>query len=126
MFSASRIKFIFKTYAKILFSVCILWMIGAVCHYFVSYRLTFRYLAIILDREIPLYIRYFHILKELLYQTSWLPIMLFPCMIFLFHWMRKKLKERLPEEAEEAKVTETKTEDELDSDQVDFNEEMRR
>ena len=107
-------------YVKILFSVCIFWMIGAVCHYFVSYRLTFRYLAIILDREIPLYIRYFHILKELLYQTSWLPIMLFPCMIFLFHWMRKKLKERLPEEAEEAKVIKTKTENEFDPDQVNF------
>jgi len=120
MFSGPKIRFIFKAYIKILLSVCIFWMIGAVCHYFVSYRLTFRYLAIILDREIPLYIRYFHILKELLYQTSWLPIALLPCAIFLFHWMRKKLKERLPEEIREVKVTEKITEDELDPDQVDF------
>ena len=86
-------KSITKIYAKILSFACIFWMIGAVCHYFASYRLTFKYLAIILDREIPLYIRYFHILKQLLYQTSWLPIMLFPCTIFLFHWISKRVRE---------------------------------
>ena len=58
---------------------------------------------------------------ESLKQTFWLVIMLFPCAIFLFHWMQKKLKERLPEEVK-VKVTETKiTDDELDPDLIDIN-----
>ena len=122
MFTASKITSIFKIYTKILFSVCIFWMIGAGCFYFISFCHTFRYVAIFLDQSIPQYMRYFLYSKESLYQTSWLPIMLFPCAIFLFHWMRGKLKERLPEEIEKVKVTETKiTDDELDPDQVDIN-----
>ena len=64
-------------------------------------------------------------LKESLYQMMWLPIALLPCTIFLFYWTREKLKERLPEEVEEIKVTEAKTDDdELDPDQVDFAEDI--
>jgi len=122
MFNASKITSIFKIYTKMLLFVCIpFWIIGAVCFYHISFCHTYRYVSIFLDQSISQPMYYILCSFESLKQTFWLVIMLFPCSIFLFHWMQKKLKERLPEEVK-VKVTETKiTDDELDPDQVDIN-----
>jgi len=114
-----------KIYAKMLLFVCIpFWIIGAVCFYHISFCHTYVHTSYIL-RSISQPMYYILCSKESLKQTVWLPIMLFPVAVFLFHWMQKKLKERLPGEAEEVKVTETKiTDDELDPDQVDFTKDI--
>ena len=78
------------------------------------------------DLSISQYMFYIFSIKESLYRMRWLPIALLPCTIFLFRWMRGKLEEQLPGEAEEVKVTERKItdDDELDPDQVNFTKDI--
>ena len=139
------IKSIFKIYVKILLFVCIFWIATSSWYYFKILPESWEKLPKISTSDITQLIRgrksenlQYAIVqfpywikstikrsKKSLYQMMWLPIALLPCTIFLFYWTREKLKERLPEEVEEIKVTEAKTDDdELDPDQVDFAEDI--
>ena len=89
------IKSITKIYAKILSFVCIFWIIAAGWYYFVPYRNTMLYLSKITDRNIPRFIYHLESIKEALYQMRWLPIALLPCTIFLFHWISKRVKQKI-------------------------------
>jgi len=104
----NSIKSNIKIYIKILLFVCIFWLGGAFCFYHISFCHTYGHAAIILDQRISQPMYYVLCSKESLKQTVWLPIMLFPCAIFLFHWKngRGKTENTITETFE---VTELKT-----------------
>ena len=139
------IKSTIKIYAKIFLFVCIFWIATSSWYYFKILPDSLAKFQKISTSDITQLIRgrksenlqyateeFLYLMKSTmkrsrksLYQMMWLPIALLPCTIFLFRWMRGKLEEQLPGEAEEVKVTETKiTDDELDPDQVNFTKDI--
>ena len=89
------IKSNIKIYAKILSFVCILWLIAAGWYYFVPYSTSMVRFVKVTDLSISQYMFYIFSIKESLYRMRWLPIALLPCTIFLFHWISKRVKQKI-------------------------------
>jgi len=103
------IKSVTKIYAKILSFACILWIIAARWYYFnilpdntarFPRFITRDFTQLIRGRKsyaIGAFLYWVESIiersKESLYKTIWPPIILFLCIILLFHWISKRVKE---------------------------------
>jgi len=89
------IKSNIKIYAKILSFICVFWLIAAGWYYFGPYSDSMVRFEKITNWRIPRYMFYVFSIKESLHRMRWVPIALLPCTIFLFHWISKRVKQKI-------------------------------